>query len=79
MDAECVIVYGSINQPVGGVLVVDGFDIVFVRVQVEGDGVVFAGEFEFRTPAVVGIAPEAERVADVANSTAGRRNAVCFC
>ena len=67
--ADVIVVYGSINQSDFGVLVVGVFDMVFERVQIDEDGIVCAGQFEFGMAAVAGVGLEAKRVADIANST----------
>ena len=59
----------------GGGVIVDCFDMVFDRVEMDEGDVVFACEFEFGMAAVAGVALEAEREADIANSAAGRRPA----
>ena len=50
--ADVIVVYGSVNHPDGGVLVVNCFDIVFDRVYMEECGIVFAGEFKYGISAV---------------------------
>lgn len=75
--ADVIVVYGSINQPNGGGIVVDCFDIVFYRVfKMEEGDIALAGEFEFGMAAVAGVGLEAERVADIANSATCGRNAL---